>query len=446
MSLYTGSKQRFTRILPWAGGGLLLGLLIGLALGWWVWPVKWVNTDPSDLREQHQITYVQMVADSLAVNGDAHLAGQRLYELTEQEQDWREVAVLIERTAAESEQVGDAAAALRLRRLAEIVQLPEVRTPAAVPEPSPRPLGARTTLLLAGVALVLVALALAIWLIRRFSRRPAKAARAATSPVQELIAARDAARATESGGGGRWQQPTPQPLDAAPERMLASMDLSDLSGEEQAVPLDLHEEDEDLWEDLEEGDLAEEILDVTLADDVESREQTAPNDKPPVEPLSTPARALRSVATARAKGSEAVWGEFETEYRLGDDDFYYAFTVESPEREFVGQCGIVIGDVLSAEQPQRVDAFDVWLFETQGSRTVTQVLASPYAFEDEAQQAKIMRRGEMYVAQPGATLTLEGTHLRLTVTVSDCLYLPWQNEEEAVFSQLAVRMVVEPIV
>ena len=420
-----------------------MGLLVGLALGWWVWPVRWVDTDPSDLREQHQIAYVQMVADSLAVNGDAHLAGQRLYELTEQEQDWREVAALVERTAVEREQAGDVAAALRLRRLAEIVQLPEVRAPAVAPASSPRRLGVRTMVLLGGIILVLAALTLMAWLVWRFQRRPAKAVSVAASPVQELVAAREAALA--AGDGKRWQPPA----DATPARMPAFEDLSDLSEEEQAVSLGLDEAEEDLWEDLgeeslQEGTLPEEpledeSLDATLADGAEPRAQA------PSEPVSAPSRALRSMATARAKGSESIWGEFETDYHLGDDDFYYAFTVESPEREFVGQCGIVIGDVLSAEQPQRVDAFDVWLFETQGSRTVTKVLASPYAFEDEAQQAKISRRGEMHVAQPGAVLTLEGTHLRLTVTVLDCLYLPWGKAEEAIFSQLSVLMVVEPM-
>lgn len=438
MPMYTGAKQGWTRIGLWALGGALLGLLVGLALGWWVWPVKWVDTDPSDLREQHQVAYVQMVADSLAVNGDAHLAGLRLYELTESDEDWLKVSALVERAAAEREQAGDVAAALRLRRLAEIVQLPEVRTPAKTAPSSSKSPAARITLWLVGASLVLAALALAAWLVLRLARRPANVSRTAASPVDELMTTREVARAR--GGRGRGSPP----FEGVSSRGLMADSPAAPVSEERALALDFDEE-EDVWEELEEEDLQEEPLDMTLPTDLTPNEQPAPDARTLSEPISSPARALRSVATARARDADSIWGEFQTEYRLGDDDFYYAFTVESPEREFVGQCGIVIGDVLSAEQPQRVDAFDVWLFETQGSRTVTKVLASPYAFDDEAQQAKISRRGEMQVAQPGAALTLEGSHLRLTVTVSDCLYLPWRQHEEAVFSHLAVRMVVEPI-
>lgn len=150
-------------------------------------------------------------------------------------------------------------------------------------------------------------------------------------------------------------------------------------------------------------------------------------------------------AIGSARADERAWGQFEAEYRLGDDDFYYAFTLESPTHEFVGQCGIVSSDILSAGQSQHVDAFDVWLFETQGSRTVTKVLVSPFASDDATQSVKLVRRGELVVARPGTTVQIEGTGLRLTVQVKDCVYLPVQQADEAVFSQLAVKMTVEPL-
>jgi hypothetical protein len=443
----TRAKHGLVRSLLWAGAGLLVGLVIGLALGWWVWPVQWSDTDPSDLREQHQIAYVQMVADSLAVNGEAQLAGQRLYELTEKDEDWRQVAALIEQTAVERETAGDMAAALRLRRLAEIVQLPAARAPAMTPVPAERP-RSRSTVLLLGVGLAMIALAAAVWLVLHFARRPARQPKPGMSPVQDLVAARESAHAAENTGRFAWER---LPRGAAPlaataqqpaEARMMPVDLQDVPEAEQAVSLDLEEEEDDLWKELEEDEGEEVLLDE--ADDVvRAGARMAPLEDTLV--AAAPPRALRSQAAARPRGSQAVWGEFETEYRLGDDDFYYAFTVESPEREFVGQCGIVIGDVLTAEQPQRVDAFDVWLFETQGSRTVTHVLVSPYAFEGEGQHAKLSRRGEVHLAQPGAMLSLQGTHLRLTVTVLDCLYVPLDEADEAVFSQLTVRMVVQPI-
>ena len=46
-------SRRYALLLVVAG--LLAGIGIGLVLGWQVWPVSWYDTDPSDLRVQHQI-------------------------------------------------------------------------------------------------------------------------------------------------------------------------------------------------------------------------------------------------------------------------------------------------------------------------------------------------------------------------------------------------------
>lgn len=64
-----------------AGGTFLAGLLIGwTVLGWMVWPVHWINTDPWDLRLKHQERYVELVAEEYEQSHDvvearASLAG-----------------------------------------------------------------------------------------------------------------------------------------------------------------------------------------------------------------------------------------------------------------------------------------------------------------------------------------------------------------------------------
>jgi len=79
--------------------GLVVGVLLGLLLGWRVWPVQWYDTDPSDLRLQHQVAYVTLVSDSLAVTGDIEAARQRLAELTDGDTTWHQVANLVEMVA-----------------------------------------------------------------------------------------------------------------------------------------------------------------------------------------------------------------------------------------------------------------------------------------------------------------------------------------------------------
>ncbi|RJQ41431.1 MAG: hypothetical protein C4545_06785 [Anaerolineaceae bacterium] len=61
---------------------LLLGLILGLVvLGWWLWPVKWVDASPSQLQNEYKRDYLCMVIDSYVRNHDEDLVDKRLYAL-----------------------------------------------------------------------------------------------------------------------------------------------------------------------------------------------------------------------------------------------------------------------------------------------------------------------------------------------------------------------------
>jgi hypothetical protein len=61
--------------------GAIIGLLLGLIIGWWVWPVQWSDVPPSLLGQEYQQEYLRMTIDSFRVNGDPNLAMQRWKEL-----------------------------------------------------------------------------------------------------------------------------------------------------------------------------------------------------------------------------------------------------------------------------------------------------------------------------------------------------------------------------
>ncbi|MBI1801826.1 MAG: hypothetical protein HYR71_09395, partial [Chloroflexi bacterium] len=63
-------------LLPVAAA-LVVGTVFGwLVLGWVVFPVTYVNSDPTALREDYKEAYIAMVADSFSIDLDITLARQ----------------------------------------------------------------------------------------------------------------------------------------------------------------------------------------------------------------------------------------------------------------------------------------------------------------------------------------------------------------------------------
>lgn len=57
------------------GTRLVLAFVVGLVLGWgvigwWLWPVRWTNSEPGHLRPEYQRIYVTLVAESYWRTGD----------------------------------------------------------------------------------------------------------------------------------------------------------------------------------------------------------------------------------------------------------------------------------------------------------------------------------------------------------------------------------------
>lgn len=63
------------------GVGLLVGVGLGLLLGWVVWPAEFEEADPTILQELYQRDYTVMIASTYAVDGDLGAARQRLNSL-----------------------------------------------------------------------------------------------------------------------------------------------------------------------------------------------------------------------------------------------------------------------------------------------------------------------------------------------------------------------------
>jgi len=109
-------------------------------------------------------------------------------------------------------------------------------------------------------------------------------------------------------------------------------------------------------------------------------------------------------------------------YKLGMDSFDESFAIESESGEWLGECGMGIAEALDGAAPRRVTAFEVWLFDKPNTRTVTKVLMSEFANDNEALRNKLSVRGEPVLAVPGATFTLETPALIIEAQVKELEY------------------------
>lgn len=121
--------------------GLGLGLALGLGVTWGLWPVQYYDTDPVDLKREHQNEYILLVSQAYAVDGDLTRARARLAYLKDSDIGQR-VADLAELYIKNQ---GDLTARRSLARLADALgrrtpaMLVYLAAPTASPTASPSP-------------------------------------------------------------------------------------------------------------------------------------------------------------------------------------------------------------------------------------------------------------------------------------------------------------------
>ncbi len=126
-------------------------------------------------------------------------------------------------------------------------------------------------------------------------------------------------------------------------------------------------------------------------------------------------------APAEVAEEGASLGSYATTYTFGDDFFDPSFSIEKGS-DFLGECGIGISETIGAGSPKKVTALEAWLFDKSDIRTVTTVLASDYAFDDEALSAKLAAKGDIKRIKPGLEFELETTALKVLVHIKEVEY------------------------
>ncbi len=120
--------------------------------------------------------------------------------------------------------------------------------------------------------------------------------------------------------------------------------------------------------------------------------------------------------------AQPTLGHFVTTFELGDDGYDESFGIETETGEFLGECGVAISELIGSGAPEKPIGFDVWLFDKSDIRTVTKVVVSPYANQDDGLRTKLGAKGEVVVAEEGGTFTLETAALRVRAQIVDLAY------------------------
>ena len=137
---------------------------------------------------------------------------------------------------------------------------------------------------------------------------------------------------------------------------------------------------------------------------------------------------------------------FRTTYALGDDLYDDSFSIESASGDFLGECGVGIGDVIGVGEPKKVNAFEIWLFDKNDIQTVTKVLMSRYTFEDGETRAKIAAKGDPIEARGGDVITLQTASLTVEARIVDLNYGDSALPSESYFDRLTIELKALPTV
>ena len=113
---------------------------------------------------------------------------------------------------------------------------------------------------------------------------------------------------------------------------------------------------------------------------------------------------------------------FRTTYNLGDDSYDDAFSIESATGDFLGECGVGIADVIGVDGARKISSFEVWLFDKNDIQTVTKVILSQYAFDDNSTRTRLAAKGDPVLVESGGVVDLQTASIEVQARVVDYVY------------------------
>jgi hypothetical protein len=131
---------------------------------------------------------------------------------------------------------------------------------------------------------------------------------------------------------------------------------------------------------------------------------------------------------------------FRTTYSLGSEHYDDSFSIENASGDFLGECGVGIGDIIGVGDPKKISAFEIWLFDKNDIQTVTKVLMSEFAFKDEETRNRLAAKGDPAKAENGGVVDLETASLKVEARIVDMTYGEAALPPESFFERITIEL------
>jgi hypothetical protein len=89
---------------------------------------------------------------------------------------------------------------------------------------------------------------------------------------------------------------------------------------------------------------------------------------------------------------------------------------------------------------KNVTALEVWLFDKNDIRTVTKVLMSDHAYNDEAIRARLAPKGEAVLLRPGDKIPLKTATLEVQARIVDLSYKSDSMPPNSVIDRITIEL------
>ena len=178
---------------------------------------------------------------------------------------------------------------------------------------------------------------------------------------------------------------------------------------------------------------------VIMARRKSERLEYQPVDESSYAEVDSPTERVTDVTEAEEK--EPIT-QFMSTYMAGNDLYDDSYSIDSTMGEFLGECGVGVSETIGVGEPKKVTAFEVWLFDKNDIQTVTKVLMSTHAFNDDSINQKLASKGEPILMEAGKNIVMETATLKLEARVVDMSYGKGSMPDNSYFDRMTLELVV----